>query len=76
MSGRTDPSASCWPWSHRWTKWTDKQWSKLLRDRPLFATSTSTAPGDDPAEIGLECTQERRCKTCNQLQLRSVQTRI
>lgn len=75
MSDRTEWNAtSCWPWQHEWPKWTDKQWSKLVRDRPLFATTTSTA--DDPAEVGLECVQERRCQRCGMLKMRREQVRI
>lgn len=67
-------NADCWPWSHRWTKWTDKSWSKLMRSRNGgLATTTSTVIDE---EVGLECTQERRCTECNKLQLRSVSTRI
>ena len=62
-----------WSWSHKWSKWTDKGWSKLVRD-PLFAVTTSTV--QTPAEVGLECIQERRCTVCNKLQLRSEQTRL
>ncbi len=63
--------ASCWPWGHKWSKWADKTWSKLVRD-PVFATYTTTAP----AEVGLECIQERRCQRCNMLQLRSERTQL
>lgn len=66
-------SSSCWPWAHRWTKWTDKKWSTLVRSRPAWATATSTA---DDAEVGLECVQERRCQRCNMVQLRNELTRI
>ena len=63
-----------WPWSHQWTKWADKSWSQIARDVPLWATSSSTAK--EPAIIGTECTQERRCTVCNRLELRSVVTRL
>lgn len=62
-------STACWPWNHAWPKWTDKQWSTLVRSKPLFATTTSTA--DEPSEVGIECVQERRCGRCGMLQLRS-----
>jgi hypothetical protein len=39
----TETTNSCWPWSHRWSKWADKQWSKLLRSRLSLRTTTSTA---------------------------------
>ena len=65
---------SCWPWAHAWSKWSDKSWSKLVRDRALFATTTSTA--DEPAEVGIECIQERRCARCGMLQLRAERSRL
>lgn len=64
---------SCWPWSHVWTKWADKQWNKLLRSRLSMRTTTSTADDD---EVGLECVQERRCERCGMLQLRQEQARL
>jgi hypothetical protein len=46
-----------------------------MRDRPVFSNVTSTFP-DTPSEVGLECIQERRCTTCNKLQLRSETVRL
>lgn len=70
----TDTHACRWWEAHAWSKWADKAWSKLVRGRPLFVTTTSTA--DEPEEVGMECIQERRCARCGMLQLRSEQTRL
>jgi hypothetical protein len=65
---------SCfWPWQHDWTQWKDKNWSRLVRSRPAWVTSTGT---EDDAEVGLECIQERRCDRCGQVQLRSERTML
>lgn len=55
--------AGCWPWSHRWMKWRDLQARELLRE-------------DRAGTIGMAIKQERRCSSCNMVQLRTEQTTL
>ena len=59
-----------WWEPHKWSKWADKQWSKLARCG--WVTSTSSAP----EEVGIECLQERRCTRCGHVQLRAERSRL
>lgn len=48
----------CWPWSHNYTKWTDTH------------SVTKSRTSDDTA-VAHGVLQERRCKRCGKLQLRT-----
>ncbi len=47
----------CWPFCHKWTKWQDSEKGTLRSQITTYA-------------VGYFIQQERRCKTCNKVQLR------
>lgn len=53
----------CWPWSHDWERWQVKREGRIAR-------------GESNAEVGTWKEQERLCRKCGLLQLRTVVTRL
>ena len=54
-----EPKTSCWPWSHRWTKWAD-------------GPAMSEHSPKDGRMVGMFVIQDRLCVNCNKLQARRV----
>jgi len=57
-------SKRCWPWSHQWTKWENRE-----EAAPLMERGTTF-------RIGTLIVQLRTCENCGKLQLRTAKTRI
>jgi hypothetical protein len=53
----------CWPWAHAWAKWRD-------------LSSTEVVSRVVDGVVGISIKQERRCFTCNQVQLRTEKTTL
>lgn len=56
---------SCWPWTHRWTKW------KEIARGDLFAERLSTG---SQIPIGYFVEQQRECERCGKMQIREIST--
>ena len=61
MSERT----SCWPWSHRWSKWKQMHGEFVYTPGPHFKDRT-------PTEFTKRW-QERTCEVCGKLQREEIE---
>lgn len=60
---------SCWPWSHKWTKWELFAEGKMLKTFNALTGNPLNVDGK-PAIIGRYIEQRRECTECGKLQMR------
>lgn len=68
-TGGLEVMGRCWPWSHSWSKWEQKPYTRTIVPSPLQGYSGDIGAHTKEIKVTM---QERRCLACGRVQVKGI----